>query len=212
MELQIISNIIQNIAVIVASFIAIHGINSWRREIKWKKKYELIEDVLVLFYEADEKLKILRNPGSFGNEGDTRKKGENETSEQTQSLNQQYVFYERWEREKDVFLKLQTLKFRFIAMFGKEFLQPFEKVRIILNEIFIANNRLNNKYWKDQGRVKMSDEEFKIHLEKMHEAEAKIWDSQDESDEIRIRMKNITIQIENLYNQILGRKFSISRK
>lgn len=34
MNLQTISNLIQNLAVITASAIAIHGINSWRREIK----------------------------------------------------------------------------------------------------------------------------------------------------------------------------------
>lgn len=163
---------------------------------------------MVLFYEADEKLKIIRNPASFGNEGDTRKKKENETPDQTQSLNQQYVIYERWEREKDAFMKLQSLKFRFRAIFGQEFSQPFVVVQRILNEILYANYALHNRYWKDQGRLEVESPQFKAHLEQMHEHESKIWDSMDDSDVIRIRMKDAIGQIEGLYNKILGRKYS----
>lgn len=209
MDIPVITSIIQNIAVILASIIAIYGINSWRRETKWKKKYELVEDTLVLFYEADEKLKILRNPGSWGNEGNTRNKRENETEEETARLNQEYVLYERWEREKDTFIKLQTIKFRFIAVFGKQFIFPFDEVRVIINEIFVANNRLL-RYSKDHGIKNFSDDELKRQVEKMHEAEAKIWDSFEETDQIRIRIKAAIEQIENLYNKILGRKYNVN--
>ena len=181
--------------------------NSWRREIRWKKKYELIEDTLVLFYEADEKLKIIRSPFSFSDEGTTRKKKENETPEETQLLNSSYVLYERWEKEKETFLKLQTIKFRFIAIFGKEYLRPFDEVRIIVNEIFLANNRLNDRYWRDQGKKQMADEQFQKHLKGMNEAEAKIWDMQDENDVIRIRIHKAIEQIESLYNKVLGKKY-----
>jgi hypothetical protein len=199
--------IIQNVAVIIAAIIALHGINSWRREIRWKKKYELIEDTLVLFYEADEKIKILRFPGSWGNEGNTRKKSGSEAPEETQSLNQKYVIYERWEKDKDVFNKLQTIKFRFIAIFGKDFLQPFEEVQKILNEIFFANYKLNNRYWLNQRETDIENPRFKAQLEKITEYETKVWDSLNDNDDIRIRIKEATKKIEVLYNKILGRKY-----
>jgi len=207
MGIQIISNIIQNLAVITASIIAIHGINSWRRETKWKKKYELVEDTLVLFYETDEKLKIIRSPAGYVGEGRSRKRREDETPEESDRLDNAYVIYERWEKEKEPFLKLQTIKFRFIAVFGKEFIAPFEEVTRIMNEIFLANNRLRDRYWKDQGRKNFTNEELKKHVEKMQQEEAKIWDSWDDTDVIRIRMKQAIEQIEVLYNKILGRKY-----
>lgn len=42
-------DVIKSLSIIIASIVAIYGINSWRREAKWKRKYELAEEVLSLF-------------------------------------------------------------------------------------------------------------------------------------------------------------------
>ena len=55
-------DIVESIAVILASLFAIHGINSWRREMKEKRKYEVAEEVLALFYEARDKISLIRMP------------------------------------------------------------------------------------------------------------------------------------------------------
>ena len=65
-----------------------------------------------------------------------------------------YVVFERYEREKEPFIKLQTIKFRFAAVFGEKYLKPFEEVNKIMNDIFWDANRLRNRYWKDQGKKK----------------------------------------------------------
>jgi hypothetical protein len=89
-------------------------------------------------------------------------------------------------------------------VFGKQYIKPFEKVNEIINEIFYANYKLNNRYWKDQGVRSMEGEELERHIIQMHAAEKIIWDDDEENDAIRVRMQEATIQIEELYHKVLG--------
>jgi hypothetical protein len=152
--MQLLFDIIQNLSVIIASIVAIYGITSWRREATWKRKYELAEEVLSLFYECKEKFQIIRSPYGHLLEGKTRKRRDNETPDEIERLDNAYVFIERYEKEKEPFMKLWSLKFRFMTIFGKEAGQPFDETRRILNTIFLAANKLGQRYWKDQGSKK----------------------------------------------------------
>ena len=69
--------IIASLSATIASITAIYGINSWRRESKWKRKYELAEEVLANLYESYQSIQIIRSPIGFGGEGETRKIGKN---------------------------------------------------------------------------------------------------------------------------------------
>lgn len=184
---------------------AIWGINSWRREAKWKRKYELAEEVLSLFYECKEKFQIIRSPIGLTNEGKTRKRSENESSDETQRLDNAYVFIERYEREKDPFIKLGALKFRFMTLFGKESGEPFDEIRKILNTIFFAANRLGQRYWKDQGFFDLEDERFQKHLKEMHENEAIIWAQYDETDKIARQIDECVLKIETYFSTIISK-------
>lgn len=95
-----ILQVIKSIGVIIASGVAVLGINSWRREAKWKRKYELAEEVLSNFYEAYHAIQIIRSPFGFGHEGSSRPKQDSETKEESQIYNQAYISRERFERNK----------------------------------------------------------------------------------------------------------------
>lgn len=195
MNENFIFNLIQCISVVIASVTAIYGIASWRRETKWKRKYELAEEVLSLFYECKEKIEIIRSPASYVGEGKTRKRKENERPEETEILDSAYVFYERYEKEKEPFIKLATLKFRFIAIFGKDANTPFDEMRKILSDILFAANRLGNRYWKDQGRKKFTEEQFEKHLIEMEKYESIVWTSY-ENDEVELKVDKCIEKIE----------------
>src|SRR6478752_4989395 len=165
MNYDLLFSIIQSVAVVIASATAIFGITSWRREAKWKRKYELAEEVLSIFYECSEKIMMIRSVFGHSLEGKTRKKNENESPEESQILDNAYVFIERYEREKESFIKLFTLKFRFMAIFGKESGESFDEIRKIINTIILAANRLGTQYWKNQGRKSFRGTEFEKHLE-----------------------------------------------
>ncbi|MBI3235515.1 MAG: hypothetical protein HYZ42_15995 [Bacteroidetes bacterium] len=201
--MQITFDIIQSLSIIIASFVAIYGITSWRRETTWKRKYELTEEVLSLFYECKEKFQIIRSPAGHSLEGKTRKRGENETPDESERLDNAYVFIERYEKEKEPFLKLWPLKFRFMTIFDKEAGQPFDEIRRILNTIFLAASRLGQRYWKDQGSKHFTDLEFQKHLKEMHENEEIIWGSFDETDKISIQIDNCIAQIEKYCEGIM---------
>lgn len=182
MKENFVFDLIQCICVIIASVTAIYGITSWRRELKWKRKYELAEEVLSLFYECKEKISIIRSPGGYVGEGKTRKRSENEKPEETEILDNAYVFFERYKREKEPFIKLYTLKFRFIAVFGKNANEPFDEMRKIVNEILMAANRLGNRYWKDQGRKRFTEQQFEKHLAEMEKYEEIVWTTYDDDE------------------------------
>lgn len=196
MKEDFIFNLIQCICVIIAYLTAINGISTWRREAKWKRKYELAEEVLSLFYECKEKISIIRSPGGYVGEGKTRKRSENERPEVSEILDNAYVFFERYEREKEPFIKLYTLKFRFIAVFGKNAYEPFDEIRKIINEILIAANRLETRYWKDQGRKHFTEQQFEKHLAEMEKYEAVIWTSFEENDELENKVNRAIKKIE----------------
>ena len=80
MDLKSFLSVIQVLSVTIASMTAVYGISSWRRETKWKRKYELAEEVLSCFYEVSDSFDAIRNPAGYIGEGKTRKRNENETS------------------------------------------------------------------------------------------------------------------------------------
>jgi hypothetical protein len=137
-----ILEIIKSVGVIVASGVAIWGINSWRREAKWKRKYELAEEVLANFYEAHQAIQIIRSPSGFGHEGASRPRQDNETEEEGKIYDRAYITRERFERNKTSLEKLQSLKFRFIALYGKEYEQHFDKFNQNINKIFLASDQI----------------------------------------------------------------------
>lgn len=207
---KLISDIVQLCSVIIASSIAIYGISSWRREAAWKRKYELSEEVLALFYECREKIQMIRSPYGYSNEGTSRKKNENETVSETEILNNAYVPIERYENVKESFIKLLSLKSRFMALFGKESQQPFNEIKIILNQIFQAATVLGRQYWKEHGHKKFTEEEFQKHLERMHEKESLIWHSVEENDLTTERIEKCIKVIENYCESIMNTKPSSS--
>ena len=59
---------LQQVSLLVGIWVAIYGIDSWRREHTGKRQIELAEDALALFYEAADAIQNIRHPASFGHE------------------------------------------------------------------------------------------------------------------------------------------------
>lgn len=193
-----LKSIIELLAIVAASIVAVHGITAWRREFYGKRKIELAEDTLAAFFALRDSIAHIRNPFSTQNEGTSRKKSNDETSEESRFLDQGYIVYERYQKHENTFNTFNKLKYRFMATFGSESSFVFEKVFKILNSIFVSSSMLSTHYWKRQGRVEMSEVEFKKHLESMHKHERIFWDHGDESDEIRLKLKEVETELVRL--------------
>jgi len=205
MSINLLFEILQNTSIVIASIVAIYGINSWRKEMVWKRKYELAEEVLSLFYEARESIEVIRSPFGHTGEGKTRKRKENETEEQSEILDRAYVIYERYENVKTPFNKLQSLKYRFMAIFGQEKGLPFDDLTKLLNKLFFASYKLE-RHWNDQGTTKFTEEQFQKHIDKMEKYEEIIWSDYGEPDQIKDEINKIVENIETICKSIIEKK------
>jgi len=208
-EVMNVASILESTSVIIASVIAsvtvIFGVNAWRREYIGKKKLELAEEVLALFYEAQDTISYIRNPFSFVGEGSTRNVAPNESTEEKQINNNANVVFERYEKRKDLFNKLYSMRYRYMAQFGKDSAKPFEDLRKIVNDIFISARMLPH-FWLDQGRRQWkNDQEFQEHLKEMHRCEAIFWEKSSEKDPIIPRVNLVISDIEAQSLRIIGK-------
>ncbi len=176
------SDILQNISIIIASLAAVYGIISWRKEHIGKRKIDLSEEVLCSIYEIKDAIRNIRRPFGFVGEGSTRKRADFEIEEESKILDSAFVVYERYDKHKDVFNNFYKLKYRYMANFGKSSEEPFKIIRRVIAEIFAAANMLGKVYWKNQGRKPMTDEEFSKHLEEMQKEEKVFWEINDNDD------------------------------
>lgn len=192
----------RDLSLVIASFVAIYGINSWRRELKGKKEFELAEQVLSYFYEAKDNIKMIRSPFSFGGEGATRKRSKNETERESKILDKVYVVTERYQKVQSRFNELFSLKYRFMAYFGREKEAPFVALNKLLNEIFVAARMLGTFYWQNQNNLFQNEDERKTHNKKMFEQERIFWDT-GEDDKINTNLKTIIDDIEKICKKIM---------
>ena len=204
-----IAGILESVSVIIASAIAsftvIYGVNAWRREYIGKRKLELAEEVLALFYEARDVISYIRNPFSFGGEGSTRMAAENESAEEKRINDQAYVVFERYNNRQELFNKLYSMRYRYMAQFGKDSAKPFDDLNKIVHEIF-ASARMLSHYWKEQGRrAWRSEEEFNKHLEDMQKHESMFWEMGADKDPVLPRINAVISDIEAQTVTIIGK-------
>jgi hypothetical protein len=200
------SEFAKNLSVIIGALALISGIRAWKREYIGKRKIELAEDTLMLFYQARDAIRAIRSPFGIVGEGSSRQKADHETESETELLNRAYVVHERYQKHEDTFNKLQSIRYRFMARFGRINEAPFIELYQILNDIFISAQMLGTHYWKRQGRVKMEGEEFKKHLDEMHEHESIFWFQGEKRDKIGPRVEKVINQIEDITKETLAEK------
>jgi len=192
--------IFESISIILASVVAsgavIYGVKAWRREYIGKRKIELAEEVLALFYEARDVIAYIRNPFAFSGEGSTREADPKESPEEKQINDNAYVVFERYNKRQELFNKIYSMRYRYMAQFDKDEAKPFDDLYKIVNDIFISARMLPH-YWKQQGHRQWKNEsEFQHHLEEMHKYEAIFWYQGEDRDSIGPRVNTVISDIE----------------
>jgi hypothetical protein len=197
-----IAIISQAVGVIAACWAIISGIDAWKREYIGKKRIDVAEETLISFLELKDAISFIRNPFSNTEEGNSRKKRETETEAETELLNRGYIVFERYEKRKDVFIRFNTLKYRYMAVFGIDKASIFEETNRSLNSIFAAARMLATYYWPRQGRVHMTEEEFRKHLEEMNNQEGIFWET-TLNDKVNQQLDCIQEQLINVLKPLL---------
>lgn len=189
------SEVLKNISLIVASWSVFVGVNAWRREFVGKRRIEVAENALVLFYEARDAIRGIRSPGGYVGEGKTRQQGENETPQEKEILDQAYVLIERYKQREALFSKIYAMRYKYMAIFGKEKSKPFDILHGVVTDLLSAAHRIS-RYRIQEMRRGVSDSGAQEHFERVHDAEGIYWEGMSEEDPINPRVKEAVTLIE----------------
>jgi hypothetical protein len=195
-----------SVAAFIASIVAIRGINSWRREFMGKRDIELAEEVLELFHKAQTAIKAIRSPLGYMLEGqkvlERLKKEGNEQYISSKAA----VLFERFEDREEVFHKLQALRYRFMAHFGKDKVKPFDDLKQIVDKMFISAKMLSiMQESKKDGEI--GNEDKPSVNEKIREYEADLTWGDTEKDKITPMLEEVGKQIDKIYQEIIGDRY-----
>jgi len=199
------SEFLKDLSIIVASSTAIYGIGSWRREYVGKKRAELAEEVLCLFYEARDAVQHIRNPFSYSNEGSSRKAAENETTEQKEAYDRAYVLFERFNTHIELFNKMHSMRYRFMAQFGAEAGKPFDDFRRILNKMQVSAQALAREWAKRYYHFKTEEQEA-YHFNFIKKQENIFWEGLPEEDTIKPEVERCIENIEKICRPIIDNR------
>lgn len=196
------SETFKNLSILLAAWSVIYGISAWRREFIGKRKIELAEEVLALFYEAKDALHAIRSPFGFEGEGSTRKPGKYERPEDKETLDNAYVVIERYNKYQALFNKLYAMRYRFMAQIGKDEAKPFDELRVIINEIILASRRLA-RLWTHKNLNALSPEQLEKHQKSIEEAEAIFWERSVDPDPINPRLEEVITKMDKICRSII---------
>lgn len=190
-----VADSITAISAVIAAISFVFGVSSWKREFVGRRRIELAETVLAKFYEAADVIRDVRSPHGRGDEGLSRQPEDNERPEETRARNQAHVLFERWNKHRELFAELQSLKYRFMATFGKSALEPFTEFVSVRNDMVIAANRLADLWAR--GDLAERDQQERRTNERI------FWSSSGQTDEIAQRVTAAVQKVENLLEKEL---------
>lgn len=205
--------IIKAVSIITASATAIYGVNAWRREYVGRRRIELIEDVLTLFYEAKLAINSIRWCVQFENEGSSRKPKEGETPEDKKVLDLAYITIERYLKRQDLFDKLYALRFRFMACFGRQVEIPFLDLNKIIGEIMNASHALARLWKPPSDSRSMTEDAINKRAEQIQKYEEVIWwkGTKPEEDPIVLHLDSIIKEIETIADRYIRSDIAANR-
>lgn len=173
MSMETTTAILGNVSLTIASVVAIFGIDAWRREHVGKRRMELAEEVLALFYQVQDVIREIRSPFGYGGEGSSRKGNPSETPQEKATLDNAHVVIERYMKHSEFFSKIHAVRYRFQAQFGREKTKPFEDLNGVIKDIVMASRQLG-RYWSD--RSPRTDQQQEEHRKKVQKLEAIFWE------------------------------------
>ncbi|MDR9497972.1 MAG: hypothetical protein RI556_02255 [Hydrogenovibrio sp.] len=204
---------------LIASLVALYGINTWRREYVGKKRMDLGHDLLEAFYKAKDAIRYIRSP--FTPEIERSEAIKDLPEHRNEFDERAAVLSKRLNDKQKEIAAFRAMKYKIMAVFGNDSEKIFDEFASIPNQIATAMGILVKHYWNRQGENFRNKTEFENHLNEMNRFEGIIWDGTSEGDEILEKLNNIQSALEaivhdhqdpifkripkNLYAWIVGR-------
>jgi len=194
---------VKDISVVIGLWVVFYKIAAWQIEHRGRRNIELAEETLALFYEAKDVLEWIRHPVAFGEEIDSVKKEENESTEEFEARKKVNFIFVRFNKNKELFSKIHSLRYRFMAQIGKEKAMPFTALDGLIKEI-ISAARLLTILWTEKNIL--DEEARKVHYNQIKMNRSIIWDSFDKQDPINVKMEAIIVSIEAVCQEVIMAK------
>jgi hypothetical protein len=164
--------LLNQVSTLIAIWVAIYGIDSWRREHRGTRQIELAEETLALFYEAADAIRYIRNPSSTSSETDEIVRAERESEPQFQARKQASIVFRRYQDRQELFNKLHSMRYRFMSQIGKDEARPFDDLWSVVGDIRLAAMMLT-RLWA-QNYFRTPEQAEKYH-EQVSQYEAVFW-------------------------------------
>jgi len=195
--------LIQNIIAIVALIFAIRGVRNWSRERRDLRRAELAEKTLVAAHRAKDAIGFVRSPFGWGGEGATRKRGQNETADQTQGLDSAFAPIERLNKASDIFEEVQSLRYSISAAFSPAAAKPLSVFMEVRAEIIAASH---SKMRDISQPGPMND----AAIARSERNDAVIWEGYGEAEKIVPRIERSIADLEKAFRPYVEATFRIS--
>ncbi|MGN7883616.1 hypothetical protein [Ensifer sp. 22460] len=177
--LEVIQGWLTAIATGAGVYVAVGGLNAWRRETTGKRDIELCQAVIERFYEAEQRMDALRSPASYASEGKTRQRDESESDEERDRRDHLFVPLARLESQSEFWSEFFSYSFRMRALFGENAAAAFDTVDAALRSFRAAAiTRYQALFRNPNG----------LNAETHQRFEERIWAGYAERDEIAAKM------------------------
>jgi len=192
---------------VVAAALAVWGIGAWRRDFVGKRRIELAEEALRLFYQARDAIAAMRAPMAFGAEMADVVRDDRESSEKFHWRQTVAPLFKRYNERTELFAQLSALRYRFMARFGEKSAEPFQQIQHIVHSLFVSANMLVQTaddvpvIGAEDGGVQAKAREHRRELRRGWEAD--IWGVGDEHDKISKKVDEIVKSIEVVCRPII---------
>lgn len=129
-------DLVGSLSVIIAALVALYGIGTWKREHVGRRRIDLAEKTLALFYEARDVINATRS--ALGLTGDTQlieqwsSDGNPGPGEPAQAP---LIELRLYRGHSKLFSRIRALQFRFAAVFGRNAAYPFSDLLQVRRDI-----------------------------------------------------------------------------
>jgi len=184
--MAIVKHVIENagaIATLAGVAIAFYGLESWKREYRFKRNSELLEEALVLFYQAEHAIAHLRNGFILSSELQNFEfPPELEDGYSKEKYKYTHTIQKRFDEKQHIFDKLYAIELRFRARFGEGSITTFNSMKEKVKELLLAANMYSIKnlskekiseiqkiIWKDYNKLSKEGDVFGDAIDKIVE-------------------------------------------
>ena len=194
-------SVLSDVSVVIGAAAAIYGVNTWKREMQWRKKTDLAEKALHIIYDVESAIRGIRSPLSYGYESEGRVKGEDETPRECQARDQAQVVFSRIKEHVQKFDEMRVIRQRCRVLFGDSHVSYFDDLRAIVIDIRVAAEMLGDHYWQEE--VDWMDEAKKAeHIKAKRENEDVIW-YRGSRDKIEPKVSAIVATAEGVFRELI---------